>query len=154
MTDTPTVTKPQKSPAVRTTLFLAVVGVVVGTFVLLGRQEPPPTMPATTPHKLTFTLNGDLIGVTGEPEFDAAAAVGGLAVALEKKAVEKRVNTTCQACHGAAGLDLSTHPCAIIGKCIPERHPPKTECIKCHRMPKPDERVPPVPHGKTASPAG
>ena len=36
--------------------------------------------------------------------------------------------------HGAPSIDLTGHPCGTIGKCIPEKHPPKTECIKCHRM--------------------
>jgi hypothetical protein len=105
---------------------------VLAVFVVLGRQSAPVPMPATAPHKLRFNLKGDLIGVEGEPDLDAALQPG---FVLDKKAVEKRVNTTCQTCHGAAGEDLTNHACHAAGRCLPPHHPPKTECIKCHRMP-------------------
>jgi hypothetical protein len=126
----------------RTIAFVVVVGAVLAIVVVLGAQDAPPTMPATEPHKLRFNLKGDLIGVLGEPGLDEAEKSG---VVLEKKVVEKRVNTTCQACHGAPAIDLTGHPCATIGKCIPEKHPPKTECIKCHRMPSPSTTTTPTP---------
>ncbi len=132
MTDAPAAPPPTKSnPVVRTAVFVVVVGLVLGTFVVLGKQDKPPLMPATAPHKLRFNLAGDLIGVMGEP----GLGDGMEGVVVEKKAVERRVNTTCQACHGAPAMDLTGHACATVGKCIPEQHPPKMECIKCHRMP-------------------
>jgi hypothetical protein len=120
-----------KNPVARTVAFLAVVGAVLAIFVVLGMQDAPPKMPSSPPHKLRFNLKGDLIGVEGEAGLEEALAPG---FVLEKKVVEKRVNTTCQSCHGAPATDLSTHPCAALHKCIPPNHPPKTECIKCHRM--------------------
>lgn len=121
-----------KNPLARTAVFVAVVGIVLGVFVVLGRQDKPPPMGTSSPHKLRFNLKGDLIGVEGELGLEDALKPG---FVLEKKVIEKRVNATCQTCHGAPSMDLSTHPCAGLGKCVPENHPPKTECIKCHRMP-------------------
>ncbi len=118
----------------RTVIFVLVVGGVLATFFVLGRQSAPPSMPATAPHKLRLNLKGELIGVEGETGLDQALQPG---FVLEKKAVEARVNTTCLACHGAPGEDLATHPCRQVGRCLPPHHPPKTECIKCHRMPPP-----------------
>jgi hypothetical protein len=117
----------------RTALFVAVVGGVLATFVVLGQQGTPPNMPASSPHKLRFNLKGDLIGVEGEAGLDEALKPG---FVLEKKVVEGRVNTTCQTCHAAPGAVAADHPCHALNKCVPEHHPPKTECIKCHRMPK------------------
>ena len=144
MTDAPPAPAPDnKSAVARTLAFVVVVGVVLGTFIVLGQQDAPPTMPATAPHKLRFNLKGDLIGVLGEPGLEEAEKPG---VVVEKKVVEKRVNITCQVCHGAPAIDLSNHPCRTVGKCIPEKHPPKTECIKCHRMPPPPTSSgPPTP---------
>jgi cytochrome c553 len=116
----------------RSALFVVVVGGVLAVFVILGRQSTPPTMPASAPHKLRFNLKGELIGVEGEAGLEAALQPG---FVLEKKAVEKRVNTTCLACHGGPGDDLSAHACQTVGRCLPPHHPPKSECIKCHRMP-------------------
>lgn len=132
MSETP---QPPKHRTARTVAFLAVVGVVLGTFIVLGQQDAPPTMPVSPPHKLRFNLKGDLIGVEGEAGLDDALKPG---FVLEKKVVEKRVNATCQTCHGAPSIDLSGHPCVALKKCVPENHPPKTECIKCHRMPHPE----------------
>jgi hypothetical protein len=145
MSDTPPGSEPSSAPssppsamlspaqrARRSTLFLLVVGGVLAVFVVLGRQSSPPNMPASSPHKLRFNLKGDLVGVEGEPGLQDALQPG---FVLEKKTVEKRVNTTCFACHGAPGLDLTTHACATVGRCLPPHHPPKAECIKCHRMP-------------------
>ncbi len=113
-------------------IFFVVVGGVLGTFIVLGQQATPPRMPATAPHHLRFNLKGDLVGVEGEAGLDQALQPG---FVIEKKTVETRVNTTCQACHGAPGVDLTTHACQQVGRCLPPQHPPKTECIKCHRMP-------------------
>jgi len=122
-------TPPHRTSALRNGLFVVVVGGVLLTFFLLGRQGRPPDMPSTPPHKLQINHNGDLTGFVGEAELDAAAAKS-----LDKKAVEKRVNTTCQGCHGNPGDDPRTHACGG-SRCLPANHPPKSECIKCHRMP-------------------
>lgn len=134
MTDSPA----PKNAAVRTAAFVVVVGAVLAVFIVLGQQDAPPSMPSSAPHKLRFNLKGDLIGVEGEPNLEEALKPG---FVLEKKAVEKRVNITCQACHGAPSIDLTGHACVALKKCVPENHPPKTECIKCHRMGK-DEAPP------------
>lgn len=125
---TATTAAPQRR-TLKTAIFVGVVGVVLATFVVLGQQGRPPNMPATPQHKLQINHNGDLTGFVGEPELDAAAAK-----ALDKRAVEKRVNTTCQTCHGSPGDDPRVHACGQ-SRCLPANHPPKTECIKCHRMP-------------------
>ncbi len=122
---------PPPNRTARTVGFLVVVGLVLGTFIVLGRQDKPPTMPSSSPHKLRFNLKGDLIGVEGEAGLDEALKPG---FVLEKKVIETRVNVTCQGCHGTPSMDLASHPCVALRKCVPENHPPKTECIKCHRM--------------------
>jgi cytochrome c553 len=132
MSDESPANVPPQKRAARTALFVLIVGGVLATFVVLGQQSAPPRMPATSPHKLRLNLKGELIGVEGEAGLDQALQPG---FVLEKKAVEARVNKTCLACHGAPGEDLSNHPCGQIGRCLPPHHPPKTECIKCHRMP-------------------
>ena len=134
MADTSPSPLPSQKRALRTALFFVVVGGVLATFIVLGQQSAPPRMPGTAPHKLRLNLKGELIGVEGEPGLDDALQPG---FVLEKKAVEARVNTTCLACHGGPGEDLSKHACVQLGKCLPPHHPPKSECIKCHRMPPP-----------------
>ena len=121
-------TPPVRSSALRNSLFV-VVGGVLTTFLVLGQQGRPPDMPASAPHKLQINHNGDLTGFVGEADLDAVAAKQ-----IDKKAVEKRVNATCQSCHGEPGNDPRTHACAA-SRCLPANHPPKSECIKCHRMP-------------------
>lgn len=118
-----------KSTTLRTLLFVVVVGGVLGTFFVLGQQGHPPLMPATEQHKLMINPKGQLVGFVGEPDVDAA-----LAKEFDQKAVEKRVNTTCQSCHGSPGDDPRVHACGQ-SRCLPKNHPPKSECIKCHRMP-------------------
>ena len=133
MTDAPAA-PPAANRTQRTAIFVAVVGGVLAVFFILGQQDAPPKMPSSPPHKLRFRVTGELVGVDGEAGLEDALRPG---VELDKKTVEKRVNTTCQACHGAPAMDLSSHPCVALKKCVPENHPPKTECIKCHRMPPP-----------------
>jgi hypothetical protein len=138
MSDLP-VPPPPANKTLRSTLFFVVVAGVLAVFVVLGQQSAPPKMPATSPHKLKLNLKGDLIGVEGEAGLDEALQPG---FVLEKKAVEARVNKTCLACHGGPGEDLTNHACHQAGRCLPPHHPPKTECIKCHRMPPPTEKAP------------
>jgi hypothetical protein len=116
---------------IRSVGFIVVVGAVLATFVYLGKQGRPPSMPATAPHKLQFNLRGELIGVFGEPGIAEAKTSP---VELDKRATEGRVNAGCVACHGGPGQDPRTHACGA-GRCLPPHHPPKSECIKCHRMP-------------------
>lgn len=106
---------------------------VVGTFVVLGLQARPPAMPGGPQHQLRFNLKGQLIGLETDPPVDPLRATTDAGFSYDLKAVERRINSTCQACHGAPGEDLSQHGCAQLGGCIPPHHPPKTECIKCHR---------------------
>lgn len=103
--------------------FGAVGGVLIVAFVLSAQGGARP-MPSGhpehgVPHQLRFNLKGELIGVETDPPVDPAVATQAGFV-LEKKVVEKRVNEGCRTCH----VTLSEH------------HPPKTECIKCHRMEK------------------
>jgi cytochrome c553 len=135
MTDVPSPAPAPLAPAQRarrTAIFVLVVGSVLTVFIVLGRQSRPPTMPSSAPHKLVVNTKGELVGVVGEAGLDQSLQPG---FVLDKKAVEARVNTTCLGCHGAPGEDLSSHPCRTVGRCLPAHHPPKTECIKCHRMP-------------------
>lgn len=132
MSDETTAPPPPKNVAVRTALFVAIVGGVLLTFIVLGRQGRPPDMPATAPHKLQLNLKGELVGVVGEPGLDDAMKPG---VEIDKRATETRVNTGCTSCHGSPGQDPRTHACGTTGRCLPPNHPPKPECIKCHRMP-------------------
>lgn len=133
----------EKRKGMATALFVAVVGGVVATFAILGTQGRPPSMPTGPQHTLRFNLKGELIGVEADPPVDPVAASGQAGFVYDRKATEARVNTSCQACHGAPGVDLSGHPCAQAdptGKCVPVHHPPKLECIKCHRMARGEQR--------------
>jgi hypothetical protein len=123
-----------RNTALRTALFFAIVGGVLATFIVLGRQGKPPTMPHTDPHRLQLNLKGELVGVVGEAGLAEAMLPG---VELDKRSVEKRVNTSCQTCHGSPGDDPASHACGVAGRCLPKNHPPKPECIKCHRVPAP-----------------
>jgi hypothetical protein len=105
--------------------FFGGIGAVLAVAFVLAAQGGARPMPSRhpehgTPHQLRFNLKGDLIGVETDPPVDPATATQPGFV-LEKKVVEKRVNEGCQSCHAT----------------LPEHHPPKTECIKCHRMEKP-----------------
>jgi len=118
----------------RSVLFVAIVGGVLATFFILGSQAKPPPMGQGPQHKLRLNLKGELVGVESDPPVDPATATAAQGFVTHKKTVEGRVNTGCQACHGLAGQDLSQHACAQPGgRCLGEHHPPKTECIKCHR---------------------
>lgn len=97
-----------------TIAFVMVVGGVLITFAFLGSQGGPPPMTPGPHHKLRFDLNNDLIGV----ETDAPLDLLNLPKVTDKRAIEKRVNEGCRQCHAQ----------------LPPHHPPKTECIKCHRM--------------------
>lgn len=124
-----------KQQSMATAIFLAVVAGVVAVFAILGAQGRPPYMAAGPQHTLRFNLKGELIGVESDPPVDPVAASGQGGFVYDRKATEARVNTGCQACHGRPAADLSAHPCVQVGRCIPPHHPPKLECIKCHRMP-------------------
>lgn len=106
-----------------TVAFVVVVGGVVGTFAFLGTQDRPPPMPAAGPHhQLRFNLKNELIGVETDPPVDVTAP-SAPGFVYDEKAVTQRINAGCRACHGGPGQGL------------PEHHPPKSECIKCHRQP-------------------
>jgi hypothetical protein len=119
--------------------FFAILVGVLGLFTYLSTLEAPPDLPKTDVHKLRFNNDNELIGLgTGEiPTVDAA----GQPLSLEKKAIEGRVNQTCAACHGTPQMLIDgtggSHSCNTTpGKCLPEHHPPKETCIKCHRTAK------------------
>lgn len=120
--------------ATRTALFVIVVGGVLAAFTFLGTQTKPPPMGPEPYHRLRLNLKGELIGVESDPPVDPALATAAKGFVTDKRTVEKQVNTGCQACHGLTGQDLSQHACAQPGgRCLGEHHPPKPECIKCHR---------------------
>lgn len=121
-------TTPARAAGLRTAIFVLVVGGVLATFLFLGQQGKPAYMPSTPPHKLQISNDGALTGFVGEVVLDPIAAKQ-----LDKKQVELRVNTTCQGCHGSPGDDPRVHACGQ-SRCLPATHPPKSECIKCHRM--------------------
>lgn len=118
---------------VTTLIFVAVVGGVLVTFTYLGSQDGPPAMTQGPHHKLRFDLKNELIGVETDPPVDLLK----LPPITDKKAVETRINQGCTSCHAK----------------LPEHHPPKTECIKCHRMSATATRTSPAPAGP-AGPAG
>lgn len=122
--------------ALRSALFFGVLIAVVGLFAYLSSLEHPPDLPADGIHKFRFNTAGELVGLAteapvGAPEVDHAAGL-----AYDKKGIEKRVNGLCMQCHGAPGRDLTSHACLHGPGCVPEKHPPKDSCIKCHRHPE------------------
>lgn len=124
----------QAQRAKRSAVFAIVVGGVLAAFLFLGSQAKPPPMGQGPQHKLRLNLKGELVGVETDPPVDPALATAAQGFVADKKTVEKRVNTGCQACHGVAGQDPTGHACAQPGgRCLGEHHPPKPECIKCHR---------------------
>lgn len=131
--------KTPKNKTLSTIAFVALIAGILGFFTFLSKQDPPPAMPQHLPqHQLKFDLKGQLIGVASEQnlptEAELAAGTATTGTTYDLKAVEKRINQGCQACHGAPNMDLSTHACKTgAGPCIPAHHPPKVECIKCHR---------------------
>ena len=132
---------PAPGRKMRSLVFFAIVAAVLGTFIVLGRQGRPIDMPGDDVHKLRFTHEGELIGLEGEEGLESAMAPG---FVLEKKTIEKRVNARCISCHGDTTTNAETHACKALGTCLTAHHPPKGECIKCHRMP-------PAPLPPTAS---
>jgi hypothetical protein len=104
----------------KTLVFVVVVGGVLALFAYLGSQEGARRMPTGPMHKLRFDLNGQLLGTETDPVVDLQKPLPE-GFKHDKRAVEKRINGGCVQCHAA----------------LPEHHPPKLECIKCHRMAPP-----------------
>lgn len=141
-------TEPSSGPApkdnrhLKTVIFVVALVGVVGVFQALNAfADPPPDMPADTPHTLILNTENLLVGV-GDPATWPTTDANGKPYPLEKKAIERRVNLSCTACHGAPpGLRdeefASKVTCAVPNKCVAthEKHPQKSTCIKCHRMP-------------------
>lgn len=122
--------------ALKSAGFLVMVVGVVGLFAYLSSLQAPPDLPTDGTHKFRFNTNGELVGLAIEADADAPLverAGGGLE--YDKKGIEQRVNTRCASCHGAPGMDLTSHACQQGPGCIPPKHPPKDTCIKCHRHP-------------------
>jgi hypothetical protein len=121
------------SPTVKSAIFFGILVGVVGVFWYLSNLEHPPDLPADEVHKFRFNTNGELVGLSAEAKEDAPTVEQAGGLEYDKKGIEQRVNNLCINCHGAPTLDLSAHACLGTGKCIPEGHPPKSTCIKCHR---------------------
>lgn len=136
-TDPATETPAQEAPKgfkkhLKSVIFLVIVAGVVATFTILSRLDHPPDLPSDPIHKFRFDTSGNLVGLAVEDP-GGPLIVEHSELKLDLKAIEARVNNVCAGCHGAPGLDLTSHPCVQGGKCIPEQHPPKNTCIKCHR---------------------
>jgi|GEM_PF-1038262 len=145
------------SSPTRSLVFLVVIGGIVGAFFFLASVEKPPhNMPPGKTHLLRINSSLKLVGLGVEQGLDEKYGIPVVEVAKKraakeqlkyhKRTVENRVNLHCARCHGRPGADPTTHPCGtLIGKCLPQAHSPKTECIKCHRQKaKPDEARAPV----------
>ncbi len=128
------------SATVKTLLFVAVMAVVLGLFFYLSSLDRPPHMPAGITHTLRINTQSKLIGLGPEkvdPRTGRPTNVDE-SVQYDEKMVENRVNATCTQCHGVPAQDNADHPCQQrTGKCVPEHHPPKLTCIKCHRQKNP-----------------
>jgi cytochrome c553 len=123
---------PQQNRVRNTVLFALGLGGVLAIFAVLSLQDPPVNMPSNPVHRLRFNTQGDLMGLDGA-DVEAAIASG---IRPEKKAMEAQVNVSCMACHGPAAEPTPVgHACQPQNICVPTKHPPKNECIKCHRMP-------------------
>lgn len=123
------------STGTKNLIFFSVICAVVGFFFYLSSFDGPPDLPSNAIHGLRFNLDGDLVGLGERPEPDVDAS--GKRIKKDKKSIEKRVNLQCAACHGTMKEDLTNHPCQTVSKkCLPENHPPKETCIKCHRSAK------------------
>lgn len=114
--------------------FGAFVAVVLGTFIYLGDQGHPPDMPASAQHRLRFNLKNELVGVESDPPMDLAAARAE-GSKYDERGAARKISLGCTACHGALASDQPAVACPNTGApCLGEHHPPKSECIKCHRM--------------------
>lgn len=125
----------------RTVITFGSIVAVVGVLSYLSTLDAPPNLPANEVHKFRFNTNGELVGLASEAAPDEPAVAHASGLKYDKKGIEKRVSAQCITCHGAPvdpetkqPMDLSSHACVGLGKCVPVgNHPPKNECIKCHR---------------------
>jgi hypothetical protein len=119
-------------------MFLAVIGGILGLFFFLSSFDGPPHLPTDANHRLKFNLDGDLLGLEIMNE-ENGTDENGEPLKKDKKSIERRTNLQCATCHGTSGIDtdLTNHPCHQLSKrCLPDTHPPKSTCIKCHRSGK------------------
>lgn len=140
---------PAKKKGLATVGFVAVVGGVIALFAYLSSLGGAPPMSPLPQHKLRFDTAGNLVGLMSDPEAAQGPQPPVPGMKPDLKATERAINQTCQQCHGAfpgftgkdatqPPFDPKTHACASgVAPCLPEHHPPKTECIKCHRVPTP-----------------
>jgi hypothetical protein len=123
--------------AVRSLAFLAIVGVVLGVFFYLSSLDAPPNLPADAVHGFRFDAKQRLVGLKTDPPDTAPKGPDDENLKYNLKAVEKRINAQCAACHGKPpepGMTLDTTVCTANNvPCMPATHPPKDSCIKCHR---------------------
>ncbi len=102
-------------------VFIMAIVAVVGGLTFLSTLEPPPNRPNNAEHRLKLNIKGELIGIGSDrpPQI------------LPKKQMEAWVNQRCISCHGLPPTrDI---PYQDAPKMLPEHHPPKNTCIKCHR---------------------
>lgn len=137
--------KPGRNKGLATIVFVGVVGGVIGLFMYLSSLGGAPPMKPLPQHKLRFDTAGNLVGLMSDPEAAQGPQPPVPGLKHDLKAVERAVNGTCMQCHGAfpgftgkdgtqPPFDPKTHACASgAAPCLPLHHPPKTECIKCHR---------------------
>ncbi len=114
-------------------LFFGGLVVVVGVFYALSTLDAPPDMPPLQQHTLTFNNNNELIGLAdfSLPRTDA----DGNEIPQTVKGIAQSINIVCTSCHGGVNQDLSAHACQqLTAPCLTDKHPPKSTCIKCHRM--------------------
>lgn len=124
----------ESGKALKSLVFFGILAAVVGIFAYLSSLQAPPDLPADGIHKFRFNTEGELVGLAIEADADAPLVEHSAGLEYDKKGIEKRVNARCASCHGAPSLgDLTGHACHQGPGCIPEKHPPKDSCIKCHR---------------------
>lgn len=107
--------------------FGVAMAVVLGAALFFGAQDNVPRMPSDHPevgpaHTLRINVKGELLGTEADPPVDLTLTSPPGTEREFRKLKEKRVNEGCRACHAT----------------LPPHHPPKQECIKCHRMKAPD----------------
>lgn len=138
--------KPAGKTGLKTVLFFLVVGGVIAGFAYLSSLGGAPPMKPLPQHRFRFNTKGELVGLMSDKEAALGPQLPVAGVKFELKETEKRINQTCLACHGAfpgwtgpgadqTPFDPRSHACAQGPMpCLPEHHPPKLECIKCHRV--------------------
>ena len=131
--DSPHAEPKSKSKGMQSLFFALVMAAVIGVFSYLSSLAAPPNLPADSIHRFRFDTHGRLVGISAEAPGEPVI-VEHVDFQLDKKAIEARINETCASYHRKPNMPLASHACATTeAPCVPEQHPPKTTCIKCHR---------------------